>query len=52
MRGVFSAAAVAAGNVCGMRRMRSSAQTSFRLEHIVEIKEIGWDLIWRVTELN
>lgn len=50
VRGVFSAVTVAAENVCGMRRIRSSARTSFRLKQgldSVEIKGIGWDLIWR-----
>lgn len=49
VRGVFSAVAVAAENVCGMRRM-SSALTSFGPQHgldSAEIKGIGWDLIWR-----
>lgn len=38
VRGVFSALTVAAGNVCGMRRIRSSALTSFRLD-------MGWAVL-------
>lgn len=50
VRGMFSAVTVAAGNVFGMRRIRSSALTSFKFEHgldSAEIKGIGWDLIWK-----